>query len=398
MAAIRLDKAVQEIVQQRYGIFLPRSAINRILSARGVRYNGEVIKKKGFKFPDWQEAFKIELDEKVVKAVIEEYTTGRTSAEIAKLWDKSAPINQFEIRQEFIEKAPDVGEDVLFKDSNYVVLYKPPGVLSHPAQRDDADNMVYRFLKFVKHVDGFLPRGGLLHRLDKDTQGGMLFALNLRAFNYIKKQFNNQQVLKVYLVIFTPAAPTKMGKKLINMCKQGKREEFVRLLQKVRVLREDASEQGLRVYQQGSKEFLNYILGLSNIDLQGYIAMMRYENKAVFSVDPKQLKKKIYRKIKDAKSVIYPLYWNTQYNVGVAAVRLITGRTHQIRAQFRFMGLPILGDSLYTPPRIYKEQSSAFSQTFYLHLVAMGLGFENLNGAKESVVVPLEKLRLNVTP
>ena len=386
---IRLDKAVQKIIEEEFGILLPRSFINKILLARAVRYNGEVIKKKGFKFDSFDEARKIEINKDIVKAVIEEYTTGKISQKYADMWHQSAPISSFEIREEYIKKAADIKDDVIFKNKNYLVVYKPPGVLSHPAQKDDADNMIYRFLKYVKQVDGFLPRGGLLHRLDKDTQGGIMFALNMMAFNHIKKQFNNQEVIKLYLACVTPYNPTTFGKKILGMAKKGDLQEFLNIYKQV-----DVSHTLEGIDTSEASALFKYILSRPSLDMVGYIAMYRFKNKARFSFDKRQLQKRIFRTIKDARSILYPLYWDQENNIALIAVRIITGRTHQIRAQLSSVGLPIIGDTIYTPGPILQKQQTKWNTKLFLHLLALGLSFYDLDSPDRTyVVVPRKKVK-----
>ncbi len=386
---VRLDKALQTIILERFNIQLPRSTINRILLARAVKYNGEVIKKKGFKFPNWQEAYKIELDEKIVKALIKEYTTGKIAKEYAQMWNNSAPLNHFEIRKEYIEQAKDITNDILYKDKDYLVIYKPPGVLSHPAQKDNVDNMIYRYLKYIKTAEGFLPRGGLLHRLDKDTHGGMVFATNLLAFNHLKQQFNNNEVIKLYLVAYYAQAPNRLAKKIVSISNSQNLNTFINLLNNITVLNTKDS-----ITTQGAKDTIVFLLSLEHIELNGHIALYRYENKAKFTLNKRELRKKIFRKIKDASSIIYPIHFDKTKNIGLAAVKLITGRTHQIRAQFKFLGLPIINDPIYMPePLIQKLNKHTPLQN--LHLAAFGLSFYPVNSKNRVyVALPKDKIKL----
>jgi len=401
---VRLDKAVQTIVAERFGIDLPRSSINKLLQLGGVKYNGEVIKKKGFKFKDFAEARKIEVDEKIINAVIEAYTTGRVSIENAQMWDNYAPIGNFALREEFIDQVPDITDDILYQDKNFVFVYKPAGVLSHPAHDDQEDNMVYRFLKYFQAVSNHMPRGGLLHRLDRDTQGGMLFAQNLMAFNHVKSQFNTNQVIKLYLAVGVVSdSVTKLGKQLVGLAKKQDLTAFLDVFGQV-VVKRDSKD---TVHVINSKALFDYVLAQPKLDLDGYIAMKRFENKASFVLDMRKLKNKNYRKIKDARSEIYPLGYISDRGLVVFAVRLLTGRTHQIRAQAQFLGLPLLFDSLYSTNRLFREYKTKFkdnknhsddikSADFPLHLASIGLSFYDLDKQRKYLALPKNKLDFRI--
>ncbi|HBI64534.1 MAG TPA: RluA family pseudouridine synthase, partial [Clostridiales bacterium] len=65
----------------------------------------------------------------------------------------------------------------------------------------------------------------------------------------------------------------------------------------------------------------------------------------------------------------------------LAAVRLETGRTHQIRVHMNYAGYPVLGDKMYgTPSRLINRQALHASEIYFLH---------PLTGAKVEVRAPL---------
>lgn len=394
--SIRLDKALQNKILSEYGVLLSRSYIFKLLEMGAVKYAGEVIKKKGFKFPDYDEANKIVLDQGMVQAVIKEYKTGVMSDKYAQMWNSSAPISMFNIRKDFIDEIEVSKDDILYEDENFVAMYKPAGIVSHPSGHDMfEDSMIYRFLKYMKEVHDYMPRAGLVHRLDRETQGVLLFAKNMDAYNRVKQQFASNQVIKLYLVAYLIPKPI-----------QGRAKPIIRLL----------NPRNKDVLNLEGKDFFDSVFKLRNIELKGFISMFRFKYKAAFVYQKKELKPKLFKAIKDAVSYEYPLYkkqgrveqgsidgiktrsdsangWSKP-ELGVSIIQLLTGRTHQIRAQHEYIGLPILGDKFYTPNKLRAVSQGLFPYKNTIGLAAIGLSFYDINNPSKRIYIklPLNKL------
>lgn len=88
---------------------------------------------------------------------------------------------------------PDVPLDVLHADSCLVVVNKPAGLLSVPGKGPDlADCLLAR-------IQAAFPEALLVHRLDRDTSGVMVFALSPHAQRHLGLQFERRQMRKSYL-------------------------------------------------------------------------------------------------------------------------------------------------------------------------------------------------------
>lgn len=95
-----------------------------------------------------------------------------------------------------------VQELVIHKDSQAIVINKPPGLATQGGT------------KTTEHVDGLLDgltfesggRPKLVHRLDKDTSGALLVARNARAAGHFAKAFSSRTARKVYwaLIVGVP--------------------------------------------------------------------------------------------------------------------------------------------------------------------------------------------------
>jgi 23S rRNA pseudouridine1911/1915/1917 synthase len=97
-----------------------------------------------------------------------------------------------------------LGEDrdlpILYEDPAIVVLNKPPGVLSVPLERRGDARSVYEDLKdyLARHRK---PRPFVVHRIDRDTSGIVLFARTIGAQQRLKEQFKRHRPERVYLAV-----------------------------------------------------------------------------------------------------------------------------------------------------------------------------------------------------
>ncbi len=82
-------------------------------------------------------------------------------------------------------------QTLLHRDEHFIVINKPAGVLSVPGKGDLSDSVLTR-------LQAIEPNILLIHRLDRDTSGILVFALNKAAQSHISKQFQNRQTDKQY--------------------------------------------------------------------------------------------------------------------------------------------------------------------------------------------------------
>ncbi len=88
---------------------------------------------------------------------------------------------------------PDTPLDVLHEDFELLVVNKPAGLLSVPGKSPDlADCLLSR-------VQEAFPTALLVHRLDRDTSGVMVFAQTPHAQRHLSMQFEKRQVRKTYI-------------------------------------------------------------------------------------------------------------------------------------------------------------------------------------------------------
>ncbi|MFC3613119.1 RluA family pseudouridine synthase [Lutimaribacter marinistellae] len=87
---------------------------------------------------------------------------------------------------------PDTPLDVIHEDAQIIVVNKPAGLLSVPGKGEHlADCLLAR-------VQAAFPQALLVHRLDRDTSGVMVFAQTPHAQRHLGLQFEKRQVKKTY--------------------------------------------------------------------------------------------------------------------------------------------------------------------------------------------------------
>ena len=84
-----------------------------------------------------------------------------------------------------------LSQTLIHRDEHFIVINKPAGLLSVPGKGDLTDCVIARLLAEE-------PNTLLIHRLDRDTSGILVFALNKAAQSHISKQFQNRQTEKQY--------------------------------------------------------------------------------------------------------------------------------------------------------------------------------------------------------
>ncbi len=93
---------------------------------------------------------------------------------------------------------------VIADTPDYVVIYKPAGLLMHANDHHDSVTVVAWLQKHYPEVVGVgdnLQRPGIVHRLDKDASGILVVAKNQEMFDNLKQQFKTRSVKKEYIVL-----------------------------------------------------------------------------------------------------------------------------------------------------------------------------------------------------
>lgn len=202
--------------------------------------------------------------------------------------------------------------DIIYEDENVTVVNKAQGMVTHPACGNWTGTLVNALLfhwgrESISQIkEGSESeimerrRPGIVHRLDKETSGIIITAKNRDSEEWLQKQFQNKNSMqKEYILITTGRPPAKAGDI------------------RTQIIRDPKNRQ-------------------------------RY--KAVENTEEGKFARTIYHCI-----ACYG-------NYSLIRVRIKTGRTHQIRVHMKYLGCPILGDSLYN-----KVDSNFPKATLMLH-------------------------------
>jgi 23S rRNA pseudouridine1911/1915/1917 synthase len=162
-------------------------------------------------------------------------------------------------------------------------------------------------------------RPGIVHRLDKDTSGVMVIALNARAHASLSDQFQNREIEKYYYA-FCDGIFQKHEDDIECMIARDRNDR--KLFTAVKEQREYIIQGGLSAKRTAEieNEVYNdpkYRIGGSLDRIQGKYSKSHYE---------------VVRQLPQAALV---------------KVRIFTGRTHQIRVHMKYIGHPVIGDVMY---------------------------------------------------
>ena len=182
-------------------------------------------------------------------------------------------------------KAQNIPLDVIYEDSDIIVINKPKGMVVHPANGNPDGTLVNAILSRCKDslsgIGGEI-RPGIVHRLDKDTTGLLIVAKNDKSHVKMSEQIKNHEVKKTYIALVRG------------------------------VLKENEAT-------------INMPIGRSNTD------------------------RKKMAVVKNGKNAITHIKVIKRYNkYTLLEINIETGRTHQIRVHLSHIGFPVIGDYTYS--------------------------------------------------
>ena len=201
-------------------------------------------------------------------------------------------------------KLTDIEKAILFEDDAFIVLNKPYGIAVHGGS--GVNFGVIELLRQSRPKAKFLE---LVHRIDKDTSGALLIAKKRLALVGIHKQMRNKSMHKKYEVIVHGVWHKKQLIVDLNLLK------------------------------------------ISNADGQKKVSVVDDPN---FSINSKKSRSVFFLK-KNFKDFTF------------LEVKLITGRTHQIRVHLSHLGFPIVGDQKYGDFVLNKKSRKAGYTRMFLH-------------------------------
>lgn len=158
-------------------IDLSRSRIQKLISQQNILVNGKPTKP----------SYKIKGNEKITIKV--------------------PPLEKLSLEPE------NIPLDILYEDSDLLVVNKKAGMVVHPALGNYSHTLVNALLFHCKDLSGIngVLRPGIVHRLDKNTSGLLVVAKNDFAHLSLAEQIKNRTLLREYVAIVWGHMPTNKG-------------------------------------------------------------------------------------------------------------------------------------------------------------------------------------------
>ncbi len=128
---------------------------------------------------------------------------GRTAKANAKLREGDAVETELPEAREMEILPEAIPLDILYEDSDVIVINKARGMVVHPAAGAADGTLVNALLHHCEDLSGIngVIRPGIVHRLDKDTSGVMMAAKNDRAHVDLAEQIREKTAQRIYRAI-----------------------------------------------------------------------------------------------------------------------------------------------------------------------------------------------------
>ncbi|WP_291635707.1 RluA family pseudouridine synthase, partial [Clostridium sp.] len=99
--------------------------------------------------------------------------------------------------------AEEIPLDVLYEDSDVIVINKPQDMVVHPAPGNYSGTLVNALLYHCTDLSGIngILRPGIVHRIDKDTSGALVVAKNDSSHNCLAAQLKDHSMTRSYLAL-----------------------------------------------------------------------------------------------------------------------------------------------------------------------------------------------------
>ncbi len=196
--------------------------------------------------------------------------------------------------------------DVVYEDQNILLVNKPVGLVVHDDETKTPDTLINRIKNYLikkgewdyKNEHSFSP--SLVNRIDRNTTGLVLAAKNAESLRILNEKLKNHEIQKTYLARVNGIIDPKQGTLRHYLTKNPKTKM-------VRVTKKPVTNESKQIITE-------------------------------------------YKTISHDKQT------------SLLEINLITGKTHQIRAHFAFIGHPLVGERKYTNESILNKQKNKYQQ------------------------------------
>ncbi|MBN1374106.1 RluA family pseudouridine synthase [Candidatus Dojkabacteria bacterium] len=239
-------------------------------------------------------------------------------------------------------------ELVICENPLFLCINKPVSISVHPGAGKETDTIYSRFELSPSFDIKNKVNSGIIHRLDKETSGCLILAKDVNFASYLAQQFQKRRVTKYYVAV-TP-----------NLNEKNILEGFLRPKQSMSFDKVTSfiNNEMIKSLEEIESDTLdsNDVLSLSNYfcgklgrvvkltrgwgiggwvyreDRQRYTFSLEYP-KTHISIP------------KSTVTLLFPIA--EADNSLIWLIRILTGRTHQIRTVMKFLNAPIVGDNKY---------------------------------------------------
>lgn len=186
--------------------------------------------------------------------------------------------------------------DIVYEDSDVIVVNKPRGLVVHPAPGHYSGTLVNALLYHCQDLSGIngVLRPGIVHRIDKDTSGLLMVAKNDKAHESLARQLKDHTVTRRYVALVHGVISHDKG--TID----------------APIGRDPKNRQQMAVVFEYSKPAVSH-----------FVVLERFKEHTLVEL------------------------------------KLETGRTHQIRVHMKYIGHPLVGDPKYGPKSFFKIEGQA---------------------------------------
>jgi 23S rRNA pseudouridine1911/1915/1917 synthase len=107
--------------------------------------------------------------------------------------------------------APKLDFAIVYEDADMIVIDKPRGLLTSTVPREPRPTALAMLRQYLARREPSA-KLGLIHRLDRDACGLLVFSKNSRAFASLKRQFFKHSVSRIYHAVVSPPPKRENGK------------------------------------------------------------------------------------------------------------------------------------------------------------------------------------------
>ena len=273
---------------------------------------------------------------------------------------------------------------IVWETDHWAVVYKPPHLPTAPLRADERNTLVYWFLHSAEVQKQSAEYGlrsreaqvrgkkeieaGLLHRLDTDTRGLVLFAKDQAVYDFLAARQEAGQMIKTYCAF-------------VEQCRPDAAVNRMAVQEGIAAKLPLALESQFRNFGPGAKMVAPVFPGSRQYKKDGrlYTTVIGALEELPLPVEELRLSVDIPPPSPVDVSASAPIR---------VRCRLSRGYRHQVRAHLASIGLPIVGDPLYAPQKA-ETVRGAENRGVGLQLYAVKLEFPDPENPRQNICVAL---------